>query len=370
MAGLDEKKPLDWHQVVYYGRGIFAVVLSLVVLIGGGWFAYSKASELYTSLVTPDDDYVGEGGEEVEVVIPRGAGITQIGDILYEAGVVKSVRKFRTVAQRSGQSNELQYGRFKLRKELPAETAMAMLLDPANIQRIWITFPEGLTVAEQQQRIHDELGVPLEEIQAAAGRAGELGLPEWAGGKLEGFLFPARYVVAEPVDPFAILQTQVGQFNTVANRVDLVERAEAMGSDPMTVLTVASIIEGEVHNSDYQPLVAAVIYNRLEAGMKLEMDSTVHYFAGSDGGVTTTAEQRATDNPYNTYFYEGLPPGPINNPGETAINAALSPADSEALFFVTVDLDTGETLFANTYEEHQANVVKFQQWCQANTGRC
>ena len=74
MAGLDEKKPLDWHQVAYYGRGVFAVVLSLAVLIGGGWYAYSKASELYTSLVTPDDDYVGEGGAEVEVVIPRGLG--------------------------------------------------------------------------------------------------------------------------------------------------------------------------------------------------------------------------------------------------------------------------------------------------------
>lgn len=363
-------KEINWREVGYYARGLAAVVIALGVLIGGGYFAYTKASEFYTQVTTPDDDFVGDGGEDVEVVIPAGAGATQIGDILYEAGVVKSVRKFRTVAQRSGEADKLQAGRFKLKKELPAEKAFAMLLDPNSIQRIWITFPEGMTIKEQEARIAKELEVPADQIEASAGNAASLELPEWAGGKKEGFLFPARYVVAEPVTIDGIQRNQVSQFKTVASRVDLVSRAEQLGRSPMEILTIASIIEGEVHDPDYQPLVAAVIYNRLEAGMKLEMDSSVHYIFGRDGGVTTTAEQRASDNPYNTYFHTGLPPGPINNPGETAIKAALSPADSKALFFVTVDLDSGETRFAETLEEHEANVKVFQQWCSDNPGRC
>ena len=86
--------------------------------------------------------------------------------------------------------------------------------------------------------------------------------------------------------------------------------------------------------------------------------------------MTTTAEQRANPSPYNTYVHTGYPPGPISNPGESALNAALHPAQTDALFFVTVDLDTGETKFAATIEEHNANVAEFQAWCQANTGRC
>lgn len=368
---MDGNKSVDWRNIAYYARGVLAVVIALTVLIGGGYFVYSKVTEVYTDLTTPDDDYVGDGTDEVEVVIPQGAGITQIGDILYEAGVVKSVRKFRSEAQRSGQAGELQFGRFKLRKELPAEAALAMLLDPNNIQRIWITFPEGLTSWEQAQRIHEELDVPLDEIEAVHDNVEALELPEWAEGDIEGLLFPARYIVEEPVSAQRIVQRQLSQFNTVADRVDLVTRAEEVGLDPREVLIVASIIEGEVHDPDYQPHVAAVIYNRLDEGMRLEMDSTVHFFAGNEGGgVTTTAEQRAIDNPYNTYLNTGLPPGPTSNPGESAINAALSPVDADSLFFVTVDLDTGETVFADTYEEHLQNVEVWRQWCGENPGRC
>lgn len=364
-----EGKKTDWSNVFYYGRGVFAVILSLAVLIGGGWFVASKASEFYTSVTTPDDDYTGAGTGDIEVVIPSGAGITQIGDILYDAGVVKSVRKFRSEAQRSGRASDLQAGRFKLKKELPAEAALSMLLDPANQVRLWVTFPEGTNVNEQAAIIAKEFPA-TNDGKLSESQVGQLGLPEWANGNPEGFLFPARYVVAEPVDPFRIRQDQVKEFQRVTGNLDFMTRAEGSSYSPLETLTVASIIEGEVRQRDYQPMVAAVIYNRLAKNMKLEMDSTVHFFAGKDGGVTTTPEQRATDNPYNTYLHEGLPPGPINNPGETAMAAALSPADTEALFFVTVDLDTGETRFANTLEEHEANVKVFQQWCQNNPGRC
>ena len=361
-------KQRDWPTIFYYGRGVFAVLLSLAILLGGGWFVFDKVHDVYTQFTTPEDDYVGEGTEEIEVLIPSGAGITQIGDILYDAGVIKSVRKFRNEAQQSGQSQKLQAGRFKLKKELPVEAALDMLLDPANQQRLWVTFPEGTTVAEQAAIIAKEF--PDIDANLSDEQLAQLELPEFADGKAEGFLFPARYVVAEPVEPGRIRQDQVKEFNRVAAKLDFLSRAEATDYSPLEILTVASIIEGEVYQADYQPMVAQVIYNRLDEGMKLEMDSTVHFFTGKDGGVTTTKEQRATDNPYNTYKYKGLPPGPINNPGEAAMSAALSPADTDALFFVTVDLDTGETLFAKTLEEHEENVKVFQKWCRDNPGRC
>lgn len=365
----DNDSRLDWRKIGYYARSAFAVLLSLGVLIGGGWFVYSKASEAYVAWRT-QDDYVGEGTEEVQVVIPRGATVTQIGDILVEAGVVKSTRTFRNVAQQSGEAPNLQAGRFNLKKELPAATALSMLLDPANQERLWVTYPEGTTAAEQIQITVKTTGLAAADIETAMADPAALGLPQYAAGKAEGFLFPAKYTVAEPPQAQAILSTQVKQFQRVAQEIGLEGRAAEMGLTPLEVVTTASIIASEVSQADDQPKVAAVIYNRLAADMPLQMDSTVHYAVGKSGKVTTTAVDRATDSPYNTYKNKGLPPGPISNPGKSALEAALMPADSDALYFVTVDLDTGETRFAATIEEHNANVALFQQWCQANTGRC
>ncbi len=365
----DNDSKLSWAKIGYHARSIFAVLLSLGILVGGGWWIYDQAYGIYIDWRT-EDDYIGEGKDPVQVVIPRGATVTQIGDILTEEGVVKSTRTFRNVAQDSGEADKLQAGRFNLLTELPAQTAFDMLLDPANIERLWVTFPEGTTMAEQFDVIAAETGLSLEEIEKAAEDTSQFPLPDYAKGDLEGFLFPAKYAVGEPPKASDILTTQVKQFSSVASGIGLEGRAAEIGRDPLDVIITASIIAAEVSNPDDQPLVAAVIYNRLDQDMPLQMDSTVHYAVGRSDTVTTTQEERESDSPYNTYANKGLPPGPISNPGETALEAALMPADSDALYFVTVDLDTGETRFAATLEEHNANVALFQEWCQANTGRC
>lgn len=366
---VDNDSALNWRKIGYYGRSAFAVLLSLAVLVGGGWFVYDKVNDAYIAWRT-EDDYLGEGLEPVQVVIPSGATITQIGDLLVEADVVKSTRTFRQVAQRSGESNQLQAGRFNLKTQLPAQTAFDMLLDPANQQRLMVTLPEGTTTLEQISYITEKTGLAAEELTAAATDTSAFPLPAYAAGRLEGFLFPSTYAVQEPPQAAAILASQVKQFNVIAEAISLEGRAAEMAVEPLSVVTIASIIASEVNQAEDQPKVAAVIYNRLEQGMPLQMDSTVHYAVGKSGRVTTTAEDRATESPYNTYLNTGLPPGPISNPGQTALEAALAPADIASLFFVTVDLDTGETRFADTLEEHNANVALFQAWCQANTGRC
>jgi UPF0755 protein len=133
---------------------------------------------------------------------------------------------------------------------------------------------------------------------------------------------------------------------------------------PQEVVTVASIVQSEARNASDFPKVARVIYNRLDRGMPLQMDSTVHYAVGKSGQLTTTDEDRASSSPYNTYRFPGLPPGPIASPGDAALKAALHPADGDWIYFVTVNPDTGETKFAVTNAQHQRNVAQLREFCR------
>ena len=136
----------------------------------------------------------------------------------------------------------------------------------------------------------------------------------------------------------------------------------------MPVVTIASLVEGEARTEADRSKVARVIENRLTAKMSLGMDSTVNYIFKKRG--VPTQQMLESDNPYNTRRFTGLPPGPISNPGESALEAAAKPVPGNWLYFVTVNLSTGETKFAATYEEHQRYVEQFQQWCSANKGKC
>ena len=133
---------------------------------------------------------------------------------------------------------------------------------------------------------------------------------------------------------------------------------------------MASIVAAETNRPQDYPKVARVIYNRLAAGWRLQMDSTIHYVVGRNGGVFTTEAQRTVDSPYNTYMYTTLPPGPINSPSIDTLRAALHPAVGKWLFFTLVNLDTGETAFASDEKQHAANVAKLRAWCTAHPGRC
>ena len=115
---------------------------------------------------------------------------------------------------------------------------------------------------------------------------------------------------------------------------------------------------------------ARVVYNRLAKPMPLQMDSSIHYITQKRGTVTTTDKERALKSPYNTYHAEGLPPGPISNPGKEAMNAALNPKKHDFLYFVVTDPSTGKTEYAKTFDEHKKNVAKFLAWCDAHPGKC
>ena len=161
----------------------------------------------------------------------------------------------------------------------------------------------------------------------------------------------------------------VDQYKAVTREIEFEADAKKLRLTPYQVLTVASIIEREVRREDDRARVARVIYNRLQQDKKLELDSTVTY-AENLKTTTTTKEDRQSKSKYNTYRYKGLPPGPISAPGKAALEAAGNPDKGKWLYFVTVNLDTGETKFTDSPETHQKNVAQFQAWCKANPGRC
>ncbi len=199
-------------------------------------------------------------------------------------------------------------------------------------------------------------GASNEEAVAAIDDAVRVAIPQAATS--EGWVKPGQYnldagsTLAEAAT--ALVGVRVAEFRSLGIPDDQWQ----------TVLTKASLVEREAKLDVDKPKVARVIQNRLDQGLRLELDSTVKYISPSEGVFTTDAD-RATGSPYNTYLYEGLPPGAIASPTDVSVDAVLHPADGDWLFFVTVNLDTGETAYASTFPEHQQNVQKLQEWVSA-----
>jgi len=222
----------------------------------------------------------------------------------------------------------------------------------------------------QQLQGSKGLKLPAGAADAAMAKPWSLGLPSYARNNPEGFLYPGTYDIPKGATAYTVLKLMTAQFAKTSAELELPQTAQRKKLDPYQAVIVASIIGAETNRAEDYPKVARVIYNRLQKNMRLQMDSTVHYVTGKDGGVFTTDEQREIDSPYNTYRTRGLPPTPINSPGKDTMRAALNPAQGSWLYFTLINLDTGETAFASTPDEHQANVNKLQAWCAAHKGRC
>lgn len=357
-------------EIFRFLRNAFAVVLSLVIVVGGTIFGGMKAWEAYDKWRTAEDYINTAGTADVVVTIPAGSTLTAIGDILVQNDVVRSTKAFSRAAASDSKAQSIQAGKYKLRTQIPAKTALAMLEDPKNIVHNKLTVIEGLRLADQVASLAQQTGVPVEQWNAALAKPEELGLVAYAQNHPEGFLFPDTYEYADNPNPTDVLKTMATKFQQVSDNLGVEEKAAALGLSPLQAIVVASIIDAEVNKEEYRPMVARAIYNRLKVNMPLQLDTTVNYATGKSRNVFTTDADRAVDSPYNTYKNTGLPPFPIDAPSEAAIRAALNPADGDYLYWVVINVDTGETAFAKTYEEHQQNVAKLQAWCKANPGKC
>ena len=296
-----------------------------------------------------DADYPGPGTGEVSVEIPKGASLTDMANVLVAADVVKSTSAFLNAAEANDDATHIQPGTYRLRTQMRAADAVAALLNPAYRVIEKVTVPEGLRVSQTVDVLARKSHLTKGQLRAALKKPKRLGLPDYAGTNPEGFLFPATYELQPATTAMGQLQAMVRRFDQASATVDLEQRASDVGLTPYEVVIVASLLQSEGRPKDF-PKVARVIYNRLDQGMPLQLDATVNYALGQTS-LTLTPDDLKVDSPYNTYLHTGLPPGPINSPGEDALEAALSPADGPWLYYVTVNPDTGKTKFTDSYEE-------------------
>jgi len=318
---------------------------------------------------THAEDYKGNGEGEVTVTIPEGASGLDIGDILQEKGVVASGKAFTNAVKNNPKGNTIQPGTYKLKKKMSANAALQAMLDPETKGDHTLTVSAGHTKQIVKDRLKQVGNFTDEQIEAAFADTAGIGLPAEAGGNVEGWLAPGTYDVTEKATPKDLVKQMVSR--TVTQLKDLKVPKE----DYHAVLTKASIIEREVNDSRYYGQVARVIENRLaqtsgETHGLLQMDSTVQYGLGRFGGIPNSTELADSNNAYNTYVHQGLPPGPIGSPSEEAIKAVLNPPAGSWLYFVTVNLETGETLFSSTSEEQKTNTKKLDEYCKKNEEIC
>jgi len=312
-------------------------------------------------------DYKGRGTGSVTVQIKDGASGVVIGKALEEHEVVKNYRAFVKVFKAEARASSIQPGFYKMRRKMSSAAAMALLLDPKSRADNQITIPEGRRAVEVFELLSKKTGIPVGEFRAAAKNPQDLGLPPYAKGRVEGYLYPGRYDLDPNGSAEQILKQMVTRFNEEAENEDLVARARQARMNPGTVITLASLIQAEGARPSDLPKISRVIYNRVEKDMPLQFDSTVVYALGKRT-LTVTNQDLKYDSPYNTYKYKGLPPGPIGNPGNAAIEAALKPEKGPWLFFVTTDPDRGITKFASTYEKQLELEKEFRAWQRANPG--
>lgn len=347
---------------------IFLIVLGLLggVVAGGFWVwnTYENQIRAVMGWEEPKDYDEGLAEGEATVTVVSGQTGADISRTLFEAGVTKTSDAFYSYLIESAEdTNLLKPGVYVLQQKMTSEAAFQALRDPANKLESTAQLREGLTVDQSVTRIAEGVGLPLEEVEAAVADPSAYGV---AAESLEGWLFPATYTFDPGTTAAEVIQTMVDQ------TISTLDAAGVPEDRREEILTIASIIQKEARYEEDFFKVSRVIANRLDPAISdtnglLQMDSTAQYgFAEREGGASSTAEELTDDNGWNTYVRTGLPIGPISNPGALAIAAAMDPAEGPWQYFVTVNLETGETEFTETLAEHEQAVRKWREWCAAN----
>jgi UPF0755 protein len=338
---------------------LVAILFLFAVAGGGGYAGYTVLDRIMNP-----PDYSGDGTGAVTVWIHDGDTVSAMARRLQQAGVIKSVSAFMKIAKTDPRATSIQPGYYHLRLHMSARSAFALLLSSAS-RAGRLTIPEGERVADVLQLLAKKTGIPLKDFQKAAKNTKALGLPSYAQGQLEGYLYPFTYDPGPKATATQVLREMVAQFKRVAADVDLENRARALKMSPHDVVTMASLVQAESGTQEDMPKIARVIDNRLHNPQpylhRLQLDSTVLYGLHKKGIVASVADIKSA-TPYNTYKRYGLPPGAIDNPGEVALRAVLAPASGPWIYFVTTDPAHHVTKFTASYAEF----LKFRQELQQN----
>lgn len=351
-------------------RPLLMVAIALVVVAAGVGLGLRYAYGHYFAPVDPDSTQM------VEVTIKKGARLSEISDMLEEQGIVRSGKIFKYYVDFSDMSAKLVAGTFELSPSMNFDEIINVLKKPTSVtDTTWITFREGIST-EDVGKLLVSNGVLKNDTEfGRIARTGE-GLEDYEfiaeviaknetssekrKNVLEGYLSPNTYNLYTNSSELTALQVLITQFDKVFTD-EYKARAEELGMSIDEVVTLASMIEKEAKTDDFKK-VSAVFHNRLKADMPLGSDTTIAYYLGTRKMVYTSAELQ-TQTGYNTHINKGLPLGPICNPGEKAIEAALYP-DEEYVkggyyYFCVGDPETGEIIFSKTAEEHAAAQAKW-----------
>ncbi|GEP34066.1 hypothetical protein NSZ01_18340 [Nocardioides szechwanensis] len=361
------------------GRGIsgcLPVLVALAIVAGLLYFGVTRGIDFLQDQFSDAEDYPGPGSGQVTFEVVSGDSISDMGRNLKAAGVVASVEAFTAAAGQNPEATSIQAGYYSLQKKMKAEDVVAILVDPGNVNKgiEKVTFPEGLTVDQMVDILVEKTDFKKKAVTRALDDAEALGLPDYAEGNPEGYLFPATYLVNPGATPESFLRSMVARWEQAADDAGLEDAAEELGLTPHELMTVASLVEAEGRGG-VTDKIARVIYNRLETTGyptfgKLQIDATVNYALGRSLVAIPTTEDLEVDSPYNTYANAGLPPGPIEAPGDAAIQAASNPAEGDWLFYVTVNLETGKTKFTDDYDEFLQFKAELQDYCATQSDRC
>jgi len=347
-------------------RRLVGILVVAAIVVGSAWgFAAVRS-------LAPPPAFTGAGTGSVVVIVNEGDSIREVAVALADAGVVQSADVFVNAAQLDPRSMTISAGAYTLRLGMAPAAALDLMLDPAS-RAARLVLPEGLRLDESLDRIAAATGLPRAAFDTAVADPEALGLPAWARGRLEGMVFPATYDLLPGETPAQILARLVARFGQAADAIDLAVRSEELGVSPYDVLIVASLVQAEAAPGD-EGKVARVAWNRLEADMPLQFDSTINYALGTST-LIITEDMLAVDSPYNTFTNTGLPPTPITSPGDDALEAALAPDRGDWLYFVTVNPATGKTKFTADYDQFLEFKREFkrryalQQQAESETGQ-
>jgi len=315
------------------------------------------AAAAYTRGLRPVDSPVAASKQIIH--IKEGMGLGEIAAALSNKGYIRSPTAFTICALLSGQAGKLQSGYYELSSDMVTPHVLRVIAEGRHAVAD-LTVPEGLTIAQIAQLVQNTLRVDTEQFQAAAtAQTIEEGLDVQLPPTVdtaEGYLFPETYQFELGANPNTIVNRMIVEFRqrfmmAVWQRTPPAQRWGSLHE----VVTTASLVEEEAKVDKERALIAGVLLNRLWAGMKLQCDATVQY-ALPQRKSRLTHEDLRIQSPYNTYLYNGLPPGPICNPGLASLRAALRPAETQYLFYVA--RGDGTHIFCRTYQEHVAAIKR------------
>lgn len=297
----------------------------------------------------------GGGDEPVTITVAEGDTLSNVADKLDEAGVIGSSTLFELQARVRGGATQLKPGQYELMPGESGEVILATLSsEEEDVSTFAVTLPEGLTLAQVARRVETEGGVPVAEFEEAAGRTdyGYAFLDDPAVKSTEGFLFPKSYEFEKGTGAAGMVDRFLEQYLIETEALDFPAAEKRFNLTEYQLVTVASLVEKESANPEERPKISSVIYNRIRAGMPLQIDATVQYALGEPRENLSLADLEV-ESPYNTYKNPGLPPGPIASPSRESLVAALEPVETDYLYYV-LKADGQEHFFTNDYDEFLA----------------